>query len=217
MIRACIFDMDGLLVDSQPVWFRAISAFLARRGCEYTPELRRQVMGMREEEATVLLKRLCNLEEPIEVLQEDRRDEVRRAFEAASDLGLMPGARDLLDALRGKLPLALASSSRRELVEIALRRTAVDSYFSVVIAAEDVQNGKPAPDPFLLAARRLNVPPTDCLVFEDAPNGVAAAKAAGMRCVAVCHAHSLREHLRDADLVLDSLAEFSLARFEGGA
>lgn len=216
MIRACIFDMDGLLLDSEHIWFRVNKAFLARRGCEYNLEMRRAVLGRRERETTETLARACGISEPLESLVKERKAVMLQEFRSAPDLRLMPGARELLESLKGKFPLALASSSPRELVEIAVGRTDIAGYFSVIVAGEDVPNGKPSPDPFLLAAQRLNVPPADCLVFEDAPNGVAAAKAAGMRCVAVCHAHSPREHLRDADLVLDSLAEFSFERFPSG-
>ena len=154
MIRACIFDMDGLLLDSEHIWFRANKAFLARRGCEYNLEMRRAVLGLRERETTETLARLCGISEPLESLVQERKAVMLQEFQSAPDLRLMPGARELLESLRGRFPLALASSSPRALVEIAVERTGIGKYFSVIIAGEDVTNGKPSPDNFLLDRHR---------------------------------------------------------------
>jgi len=209
MPRACIFDMDGLLVDSEVLWDEMNTGFFARRGVKYTLEIKKPTLGRREIDIIEYFRNHYPFfTEPAEVLHAERNEMICKLFK--EKVRLMPGAAELLSRLAaGNIPMALASSSVRSLVQTAVDKLGLGQYFKAIVTGDMVKIGKPDPEIFLLAAAKLGVPPADCVVFEDAPSGVAAAHAAGMKAVAVPHATSPRENLLDADLILNNLAEFS--------
>ena len=184
---AVLFDMDGLLVDTEPLWTIAEERVAARYGGAFTPELKARMIGKRLDLAVIIL---------LEGLGTDgarraRPDVVAKELLTemvdllAGGAPLQPGAIELLDALRAaRIPLALVSSSFRALVDAALRDVGADR-FTVSIAGDEVARGKPDPEPYLTAARRLGVVPARCVVLEDAPAGLASALAAGCACVYV--------------------------------
>jgi HAD superfamily hydrolase (TIGR01509 family) len=181
---AVLFDMDGLLVDSEPVWTVAEMELARRLGSEWTPAIKEAVIGKSLPTAIPIILRLLGAEDadPDEtsawLLQR-----MVELFTAA--LPLRPGALRLLDALaETEIPLGLVSSSYRVLVDAALAELG-GWRFAVTIAGDEVRRTKPHPEPYLVAAERLTAPPGACVVFEDSPSGVASAEAAGCCVVAV--------------------------------
>lgn len=186
---ALIFDMDGLLIDSEPVSERAITEFLGRRRLDPDPDMYALLLGKRLPDAILIIKDWYDLEgdqdDLLAELSETRIGALRRG------IPVMDGAVDILEwAKNVGVPRALATSSRRSHADVALEVTGLKGYFTVEVTGDEVQHGKPAPDLFLLAASRLGVEAEGCVVFEDAPAGVAAAKAAGMQVVWVPNAHT---------------------------
>ena len=205
-IRAVIFDMDGVLADSEPLINEAAIAMFAGRGLIVQPDDFLPFVGAGEERYVggVAEKYGFPLDLPAAK---------RRTYEIYLDLVPLklqpfPGVHDLIRACREfGLRLAVASSADAIKVTANLKKIALPpETWDVVLTGETVQRNKPAPDIFLLAAQRLGVTPGECTVVEDAVNGVRAAKAAGMRCVAVAHTF-MAERLREADLVRETIAQ----------
>lgn len=183
-IRALIFDMDGLLVDSEPLAAKAMADFLARFGQSPRPEIAARLLGRRLPEAIAIVRDAYGLAADLDELT--RMYGAMRLAALRGNLRPMAGARELLAFGReAGLRLALATSGMREHVDVSLAESGLEGLFDAEVTGDQVQRGKPAPDLFLLAAQQLGVSPAVCVVLEDAPLGVEAAKAAGMRVIAV--------------------------------
>lgn len=182
-VRALLFDLDGLLVDSEPVWFEVESAFLATLGHVWTHADALACMG----QGTPNTLRLWRDRFGVEVdLERDTETILDGVIARAPSIPLKPGARSLLEwAARRRVPMAVASSSRHRLIEAVLAAKDLRPYFASVVSGQDVSRGKPAPDIFLLAAERLGVPPEQCVVLEDAVAGTMGALAAGAQVIVV--------------------------------
>lgn len=206
MIEAILFDLDGLMVDSEPHSIASWQAVLAKRGVQFDQNALDSVLGQRVVETATTAIRLFHLPERPEDLAQEKAE--YQIAHLNGNVQPMPGLIELLDWVdQSGLKKAVASSGLRRYIDAVLATTHVQDRFDVIISADDVINGKPAPDVFLAAARALNVPPENCLVLEDAPFGVQAAKAAGMMCFAVPNAHSHALDLSLADRVVASLSE----------
>ncbi len=212
--KAVIFDMDGVLVDSYHAHFESWKILAAETGCEYSRE--NFVAGFGRTSREVLAEQW-----PPEILKQrsiaglDRRkEEIFRGLIAA-DFPAMPGAADLIKALfdAGWL-LAVGSSGPPENVAQVLASLGVRRFVRECVTGADVTRGKPDPQVFLIAAERLGVLPSRCVVIEDAPAGIAAAKAAGMACVGLVSTGRTLEELADADLVVLALTELDAAVLE---
>ncbi len=182
-----LFDLDGLLVDSEPLWTIAEERVAEMLGGVFTPEMKAAMIGKRLDLAVgILLDRLATPAAAAADPQEVGRLLMTQMAELlAEDVPLQPGAGPLLDALADAgVPLALVSSSFRLIVDAALRSVGAHR-FQVSIAGDEVAHGKPDPEPYLTAARALGVVPARCVVLEDAPAGLASAIAAGCSCVYV--------------------------------
>jgi HAD superfamily hydrolase (TIGR01509 family) len=188
-IQALIFDMDGLLVDSEPLSEAAMTAFLRRYGREPRAEVAARLLGRRLPEAIAIVREAYELELPVEELIAIYGE--MRLAALRGNVRPMPGAAEIIAFGRATgLRLALATSGHRSHADLSLGETGLAGCFDAEATGDDVQRGKPAPDLFLLAAERVGVDPAACVVFEDAPLGVAAAVAAGTRAVAVPNAKS---------------------------
>ena len=186
-IQALIFDMDGLLVDSEPLTGIALAALLAQYDCQIDwddTELGERLMGRRMPEILAVLAEMCGITTPAQELNDTL--EALRVETLRGRLQAYPGAAQLLTcAQTAGLRVALATSGRRSYVDAVLAEVQFTGRFAVEVTGEDVTHGKPDPESYLLAASRLGVAPASCVVLDDAPNGIAAAVAAGMRAIAV--------------------------------
>ncbi len=203
-IEAMLFDLDGLMVDSEAHALATWRAVMARRGVELDQATIDAMLGQRlDETARMLVERLALADDPRALGAEKSALQIERLD---GNVTAMPGLFELIDALDSRgVKRAVASSGVKPYVEAVLGATDLVGRFEVVITGDDVAKGKPAPDVFLRAAECLDVHPPACLVLEDAPNGVAAAKAAGMRCVVVPNAFTRTLDLSAADRILPSL------------
>lgn len=212
---AAVFDMDGVLADSEPVYYAAVNSVLASLGKRMDAALQRAVMGHGVQETWAFLQRELSLQGPLDALVQEYDRELCRRLALVRET--LPGVRETIAALRARgLPLALASSSLPAWIEALLRGTGLHGAFDATVSAVEVERGKPAPDIYLLAARRLGVPARRCLAIEDTPTGLAAAKAAGMFAVQVRAASTAFPPLPEADLVVGSLRELDLKLFAEG-
>jgi HAD superfamily hydrolase (TIGR01509 family) len=178
-IEALIFDMDGLLIDSEPIAERALAQFLQLHGHELRPGLMESTLGRRLPEAMVVIAEAYGLTLPLDELTRTY-DELRLAA-LRGNLQPMPGAAALIAfGRKAGLRMALATSSLRSHADLSLAETSLAGLFDAEATGDEVEHGKPAPDIFLLAAERLGIAPSACVVLEDAPAGLAAAVAAGM-------------------------------------
>ncbi len=203
---AIIFDMDGLLVDSEPVWHRAETVLIEARGYAYTPELRAQIIGLRLDAIVETYRRALHFQETTAELVDELNNLMLRFIPQM--VRPQPGARELLRWVQARgLPRAIASSSPAAVIDAVVESQGWADVFPVRCTADDVPAGKPAPDVYLAAAARLGVDPARCLALEDSTTGARAAVAAGMVCGAVpdpTHTHSA--HFEDiTPLVFASL------------
>src|SRR5215467_7687642 len=208
--RAVIFDLDGLLADSEPWWNQIDAKLLAEYGVAYRGEHHRNVLGVSYRLATEFYKNAFHISAPVEELI-GRRAEIATEF-FANRVGLFPSAKATLERLREmKLFLALATSSVSASARPFLERTGIGRFFDVIVTGDEIERGKPHPDIYLLAAKKLGVPADACLVIEDALSGVAAARAANMRVAAVPDTRFVdpREYTKEADRVFRDLSEVS--------
>src|SRR5829696_2132695 len=206
MIRALIFDMDGLLVDSEPLAARAMDEFLTGYGLQRRDEVLSQLLGRRLPEAIAIVRDAYALQHPLEALIEQYGEMRLAALRGA--VRLMPGAVEAIEFGRAAgMAIALATSGMRTHAAVSLAETGLRGMFDAEVTGDEVAHGKPAPDLFLLAAERIGVDPSQCVVFEDAPNGVLAANAAGMRVAAVPAASRTTAFPVAPDVVLGSLLE----------
>jgi HAD superfamily hydrolase (TIGR01509 family) len=209
VIEGVVFDLDGLLVDSEQVWDAAREQLAHERGGRWHENAQRDMMGMSSPEWSRYMHDVIGLPEPPE---EINREVVRRMEAIYRErLPVIPGAREAIERIAARWPLALASSSNRELIDLVLKLLGVAGLFRATVSSEEVASGKPAPDVYLEAARRLGIGPTHAAAVEDSHNGIRAAKAADMRVVAIPNEHFPpgAEALADADVVLDSLADLT--------
>lgn len=196
---AVVFDLDGLLVDTEDLWEVAERRVVAGYGVEWDPAVRPQLLGRGPDETSAILAAFVGAGDVREV---DRRllqaavDEFRRGVVAR------PGVTRLVEALAGRLPIAVATNSRRVLADMALSAAGLSEHVEAVVCLEDVALAKPAPDPYLRACRAVNADPRRSVAFEDSPVGSQSARAAGLW---VIGCPSLPTSVLDADVLVASL------------
>jgi len=204
-----IFDLDGVLLESEEVWDAVREAFVRERGGRYDAEVQRAMMGMSSLEWSRYLHDVAGIADEPDAIN---AEVVRRMLVAYDErLPLMPGAVEAVRRIAARFPLALASSSNRVLIDRVLAVSGLAPFFEATVSSEEVRYGKPAPDVYLEAARRLGAAPERCAAVEDSHGGIRSAKAAGLRVVAVPNPAYPPddEALAHADVVLDSLAELT--------
>lgn len=201
--RAVIFDMDGLLLETEVLWHRAEVRLFERHGAAFTFEDKLTVMGTSAAFTGEFFARRLALPDQASALIREVTELMHEELQAQVDA--RPGAVDLVKRLRGKVRLGLASNSPRFLVDAALGSSGFTDIFDAVVSADDVTNHKPAPDLYLLACERLGVPPGEAVALEDTTSGIASAKAAGLTCIAV--PQFAETDVSAADRVIDSLED----------
>ena len=216
--RAVIFDLDGILADSEPWWNKIDAQLLAEYGVTYRGEHHRNVLGVSYRLAIEFYKKAFGISAPTEELIR-RRGEIAAEF-FANRIGIFPATRQVLEALqRMKLRPAVATSSVSASARPFLDRHQLTTFFDVIVTGDEIERGKPHPDIYLLAAEKLGVTPNECLVIEDALSGIAAAKSANMRVAAIPDRRFVdpREYKNGADYLLKGLSEIPklIRRFEG--
>ncbi len=206
-ISAVIFDMDGVLVDTEPYYLENNNRLFCELGFAIPPEEYVHFVGISARRMWTDLKSRFGLTQSVEELIELEYETHFAHLAALPALEPISGIRPLLARLAelGKA-LAIASSSPRRVIELTLARAGLAAYFPVTVSGEDVTHGKPHPDIFLEAARLLMTPPQTCLVVEDSPRGIAGAKAAGMTTVGFLNPHSGDQDLSAADLVVSNFS-----------
>jgi HAD superfamily hydrolase (TIGR01509 family) len=208
VLSAIIFDLDGVLADSEPWWNQIDAKLLADYGATYRGEYHQNVVGVNYRLAIEFYKKAFSLSVPTEEMMR-RRGEIATEF-FGSRVGLFPNVKEVLEELRQmKQHLAVATSSVSASARPFLDRHQLTGFFEIIVTGEEVEHGKPAPDIYLRAANKLGIPPDACLVVEDALPGVAAGKAANMRVAAIPDTRFVNpcEYEKKADYLLSSLKE----------
>jgi HAD superfamily hydrolase (TIGR01509 family) len=215
VIEAVVFDLDGVLIQSEEVWDAVRKCYVREHGGRYDDEVQRAMMGMSAPEWSRYLHEEAGVpDDPDEI----NRDVVVRMLEAyRKKLPLLPGATEAVHRAAAAFPLALASSSNRVVFEEVLDLAGLADCFSATVSAEELARGKPAPDVYLEAARRLGVAPEDCAAVEDSHAGIRSARSAGMRVVAIPNASYPpdEETLALADAVVGSLDQLTVDVLRG--
>jgi HAD superfamily hydrolase (TIGR01509 family) len=210
---AVVFDLDGVIVDSEQVWDDVRQVYTRELGLTFPPEATRAMMGMSSPEWSRYMVESVGVPGPPEQVNADIVERMLARYGEAPPL--IPGAVDAVRRIAARWPLAIASSSNAELIEIVLRTAGIDSLFRAAVSSEEVARGKPAPEVYLEAARRLGVDPARCGAVEDSHAGIRSAKGAGMWVVAVPNPHFPPDAaaLALADVVLGSIAELTVESF----
>jgi HAD superfamily hydrolase (TIGR01509 family) len=200
--------MDGVLVDSEPFNFEIENRQFLLNGISVTDEEHRSYLGTASNEMWIKIAENHRLNLPVENLIEQNRIESIRYFKELAEIPVMPGLVELLEKLQAKnCPTAVASSSFPEIIDLILLKTGLRKYFQVVVSSQEAGKSKPEPDVFLLAAQKLGVDPENCLVIEDSQNGIKAAHAAGMRCIAFHGSGSDPEKQNGADAIIQHFSK----------
>jgi HAD superfamily hydrolase (TIGR01509 family) len=215
VIEAVVFDLDGVLLQSEEVWDEVREAYVREKGGRYDAEIQRAMMGMSSNEWSRYLHETAGVPDDPEAINEDV---VRRVLESyRRRLPLLPGAVEAVRRIGAGYPLGLASSSNRPVIDAVLEEAGLADAFRATVSSEEVGRGKPAPDVYLEAARRLGVAPAGCAAVEDSHGGIRSAKAAAMRVVAIPNPTYPpdEEALSLADATIASLDELTPALIEG--
>ena len=209
MIKAVVFDLDGVLVDSEPVWEQVRRGLVAERGGHWAPDAQRRIMGMSTPEWAGYLSGDLGVGLPPDEVAALVIDRMVARYQ--EQVPFMDGAVDAVHRMAARWPLGLASSSPPRLIETVLQSAGLRSCFPVVMSTEQVAHGKPAPDIYLAVTAELGCPPPDCAAVEDSSNGLRSAAAAGLRVIAIPQPRYPPDPdaLAQASLVLPNLAELS--------
>lgn len=203
MMKAVIFDMDGVIVDSEPLHISHLHEFLIKIGVTKPQRFQGNLKGVNAHDTWTMLIEEFDLDHEISELVTESRQSYISYLESLPKLPSIPGAVDFIKYTHSKgYKLALASSAGPKRIELFLNKLKLQSYFQVIVSGDDVDRSKPAPDIFLLAAKNLKIKPCNCVVVEDAENGVRAALSAGMKCIAYGGSSHNTDNLSDADIVI---------------
>lgn len=209
-MKAVIFDMDGVIIDSEPIHFEVDMQTMKDLGCNISAEELMKYVGTTNEYMLTDIKKNYTISKSIEEII-SYKVEMTKSKIIQSDLEPIEGIRELLSDLKNKnIPCAIASSSPRDFIDVVVSKFKLQDYFKYIVSGEEVENGKPAPDVYIETAKKLGISPRDCTVIEDSKNGVLAAKAAGMKCIGFQNLNSGNQDLSKADIIVKSIVEIKL-------
>lgn len=209
MRKTIIFDLDGVLVDSEPLHIQHLHLFLKNIGVTNPERFQKNIKGVSAHETWKMLQEEFKFKQDVNDLRHECRASYLAYLQSLPELPKIPGAIDFVQyCYRQEYQLALASSASPLRIELFLQKLKLASYFDAIVSGDDVEHSKPAPDSFLLAAKRLGAEPSSCTIIEDAENGVRAAKTAGMTCIAFGGSEHNTDNLHEADLVISDFYTF---------
>lgn len=211
--RAVIFDMDGVLIDSEPLHIELETKMIVELNIPLSKEMYTRFAGTTSLSMWEILLDEFKLDKNPKMLSLESDRRFIEALLTTNKVNLFDGVKDVLNKLKELgIPLALASSSSREVVNAVLKKFELDDFFAAVITGSDVQNSKPHPEIFLKASQMLNISPSYCVVVEDSPNGIKSAKLAGMNCIGFASTSNKHE-ITDATYIIKSFREFDYKLF----
>ncbi|HEX9027284.1 MAG TPA: HAD family phosphatase [Clostridium sp.] len=206
-MKAVIFDMDGVIIDSEPIHLKVDIETMKALGCNISIEELEKYVGATNEYMFADIKKNYNISKSIEEIINYKVEMTKQKI-IQSDLEPIEGIKELLSELKNKnIPTAIASSSPRSFIDVVVSKFKLQDYFRFIVSGEEVANGKPAPDVYIETAKKLGMLPRDCTVIEDSKNGVLAAKAAGMKCIGFQNVNSGNQDLSKADTIVKSIVE----------
>lgn len=210
-MKAVIFDMDGVIIDSEPIHFEVDMQTMRDLGFDISSEELEKYVGTTNEYMFTDLKNKYNINQSIEEIINYKVELTKKKI-IQSDLDPIEGIKELLVDLKNKnIPTAIASSSPRSFIDVVVAKFNLQDYFKYIISGEEVVNGKPAPDVYIETAKKLGLPPEECTVIEDSRNGVLAAKTAGMKCIGFQNINSGNQDLSKADIIVKSITEIKIS------
>lgn len=213
MLKAVIFDMDGVLIDSEPFHQVVNEKIFANLGINLSEDEYHSFIGTTHKDMWSTIKKRYNLPQSVpELVNMQVSGNINYIKNEKIEPIKIKGVAKLLSKIaRENIKTGIASSSPTEVIELVINKFRLSDYFSAVVGGEEIKKGKPSPDIFLKAAKRLDVNPSDCIVIEDSRNGVLAAKAAGMKCVGFKNPNSGNQDLGKADLVIDNYDSLNIS------
>ena len=216
-VEAVVFDLDGIVIDSETVWNDVRERYVRERGGRYDAEAQRAMMGMSSTEWSAYIHDELGVNASAEQINADVIELMAGRYR--EHLPLIPGAKAAVEQIAASYTLGLASSSNRELIDLVLELAGLATLFRATVSSEEVSRGKPAPDVYLEVAQRLEVSPERCVAVEDSHAGIASAGAAGMRVIAIPNPHYPPDEqtLAEANIVLASIRELTPAIIHGDA
>ncbi len=212
-MKAVIFDMDGVIVDSEKHWKKAELNLFGQLVSQWTVEDQQKIIGLNVKDTFEILKSQYNLKESEEVYMAQVTEIANHVYEHQANL--TEGFSEVIKEIhKQNIPIGLASSSLKSWITTVLNRFQLTPYFQVVVSAEEINApGKPAPDIYLYAAKKLGVLPKDCVVIEDSTHGVASAKSAGMTCIGIRNGFNDHQDLSKANQIINGFKEFNLNQY----
>ncbi|MDD5688244.1 MAG: HAD family phosphatase [Elusimicrobia bacterium] len=212
-LKAFIFDMDGVIIDSEPIYLEVNKKTFKKLKINISPKKYLQFIGVSNQEMWYYLKKKYNLNQSVKELVNLQVEGALGKIEK-HNMEPIDGIPELLrDLKKNNIIMAVASSSSIKSIKTILKKLNIQNYFLTLVSGEEMKNGKPAPDIFLEAAKRLKVEPKNCIVIEDSEKGVRAAKSAGMKCIGFQNLNSYNQNLSKADKIVDTIKEINLKEF----
>ncbi|OGS33892.1 MAG: phosphatase [Elusimicrobia bacterium RIFOXYC2_FULL_34_12] len=214
-MKAVIFDMDGVIIDSEPMHLRVNKKIFKRLGLKISLKEYRNFIGSTNTEMWTTFKKEYELHQTIPELVKIQVSDTLKDLKKSKEKPISGIVSLLKELKKNNIRIGLASSSPLENINLVLKIFKIKKYFSAIVSGEDLKRSKPAPDIFLKAAKKLKVKPEECIVIEDSEKGVQAAKSAGMKCIGYKNKNSGNQNLSKADLIIKNFSKLDIDYFRG--